>query len=133
MNQGFFVGRIGQDAEVRYTGTGKAVASVSLAIDNGKNSEGGSKPPTWIKVTVWEKRAEALAKHLTKGKMIAVSGPVSVESWISKDSGEAQARIVVTLRELTFCGGPKAENAAPAQPVADPRNQGPITDEDIPF
>jgi len=132
MNQGFFVGRIGQDAEVRYTQSGKAVCSVSLAIDNGKDKDSGQpRPPTWVKVTVWEKRAVSLAPHLTKGKMIAVSGPVSVESWVGKQDGQAQARIVCTLRELKFCGGPKAEGdqAAPAQ---QPASSG-ITDEDFPF
>lgn len=61
--------------------------------------------PTWIRCTLWERKAEALAKYITKGKMVVVSGPVDVECWISRQGGEAQAAIVCTVREFTFCGG----------------------------
>lgn len=134
MNQGFFVGRVGGDAELRYTGSGKAVAKFSLAIDNGKNSEGGSRPATWVKCVLWEKRAESLAKYVTKGKCVAVSGPISVESWIDKSSGESRASIVVTVREFTFGGGGERREQQEENMPAERANTAPeVSDEDIPF
>jgi single-strand DNA-binding protein len=142
------VGRVGQDADVRYTPSGKAVANFSLAVDNGKDREGEKKSATWIKVEVWEKRAESLSPHITKGKMLAISGPARAEAWIDKQ-GTAQARIVVTLRELTFCGGGnKAADSEdegghysngggstqrPDWTPNTPPNNSEITDDDIPF
>lgn len=138
MNQGTFVGRVGADCEVRYTQQGKPVADFSVAIDQGKNSNGDKRDALWIKAVLWEKKAEALAQYITKGKMVAVSGPVSTEAWVDKQSGNARSKIVVTVREFTFCGGGKNEDGGqqpntPASPPADPQNSGPITDDDIPF
>jgi single-strand DNA-binding protein len=104
MNIGTFVGHVGRGANLQQTKSGKAVCDFSIAINNGKDSNGKERDPTWIKAVPWEARAVALAQYITKGKMIAVSGPVGVESWNSKQ-GEAQASIVVTVHELTFCGG----------------------------
>lgn len=138
MNQGTFVGRVGADCEVRYTQQGKPVADFSVAIDQGKNSNGDKRDALWIKAVLWEKKAEALAQYITKGKMVAVSGPVSTEAWVDKQSGNARSKIVVTVREFTFCGGSKNEDGGqqpntPASPPVDPQNSGPITDDDIPF
>ena len=104
MNIGMFVGYVGKDANLQQTKGGKAVADFSIAINNGKDGSGKERDPTWIKAVLWEKKAETLAQYVRKGKMVAVSGPVDVEAWTSKQ-GEAQASIVVTVRELTFCGG----------------------------
>lgn len=139
MNHATFIGRVGQDAELRSTQGGKAVCDFSMAIDNGKDSNGNKKAPTWLKAVLWEKKAEGLAQYILKGKMVAVSGPVSIEAWISKQDSSASSKIVVTVREFEFCGGPKADDASesqaqpPAPAAYDERNAGPITDDDIPF
>lgn len=116
MNVGMFVGHVGRDAKLEKTQNGKPVASFSLAIDNGKDANGQKRDPTWIKAVLWERKAEALAEHITKGKQVAISGPVHVESWIDHQN-QAQAAIVCNVREFTFCGGP-AEHAANAKAAA---------------
>ena len=138
MNNAVFAGRVGADAELKYTQAGKAVASFNLAIDNGKDSEGQKRKPLWVKATLWEKRAESLAQYIKKGIVVIVSGPVSIESWISKQSGEADARIAVNVREFTFGGGKNdSGEEAPAQAAATPKVQDrasqPIDDTEIPF
>ena len=101
MNVFTAVGHVGQDAELKYTPQGKAVAVFSLAIDNGKDQDGEKRPPTWVQCTLWEKRAEALAQHIRKGKIVAVSGPIGIETWIRKD-GAAGGRIVMNVHDFTF-------------------------------
>ena len=128
------IGRVGSDAELRYTNDGKAVASFSLAVDNGKvKTTGADRPPTWFKVTLWEKRAESLAQYITKGKLVYVSGRVGSEAWINKDDGEARSKLTLQLDNFEFCGGTKAESAG--EPAAQPQATAaaPISDEDIPF
>ena len=140
MNTAVFAGRVGQDAELNYTKSGTAVASFSMAIDNGKDKEGQKRPATWIKAVLWEKRAESLSPYIKKGIVVIVSGPVSTEAWISKQDGTAQAKIVCTVREFDF-GGSKTEDSngehtAPAARPGPPAEAPPssiITDEDIPF
>jgi single-strand DNA-binding protein len=145
MNLGIFIGCVGQDAELKYTSAGKPVCSFSMAIDQGKDKEGEKRSPLWIKATLWEKRAESLVEYIKKGKRVMVQGPVNTEAWTSKESGDAQSKIVVTVREFEFCGGPKSEEsnseAAPktVRPTVAPPPPGTttdstqITDEDIPF
>lgn len=141
MNSATFAGRVGADAELKYTQSGKAVADFNIAVDNGKDSEGQKRQPTWIKAVLWERKAEGLAQYIKKGSIVVVQGPVSTEAWISKQDGKAQSRIIVTVREFTFGGGAKTENSNAADdfgpaPVAQQppqRESAPVTDEDIPF
>lgn len=136
MNIGTFAGRVGNDAELKYTTSGKAVASFSIAIDQGKNADGNKRNALWVKATLWEKRAESLAPYITKGKFVIVSGPVSSEAWVSKNSGNAESKVVVTVREFTFGGGDGGEKQQGTAPAAVPASDGyaaPINDDDIPF
>lgn len=139
MNTVILAGHVGANAVLRYTPQGKAVADFSLAVDQGKDGNGEKRQPVWCKCVLWEKKAEALAQYVTTGKMVVVSGPVSTEAWIDKQTGAAKSKVVCTVREFTFCGGPKADDASesqaqpPAPAAYDPRNAGPITDDDIPF
>ena len=141
MNSATFAGRVGADAELKYTQGGKAVADFNIAVDNGKDSEGQKRQPTWVKCVLWERKAEGLAQYIKKGSIVVVQGPVSTEAWISKQDGKPQSRIIVTVREFTFGGGAKTENSNAADdfgpaPVAQQppqRESAPITDSDIPF
>lgn len=133
------IGRVGGDAELRYTTAGKAVASFSLAVDNGKDKQSGNdRPPTWYKVTLWEKRAESLAQYITKGKLVYVSGRVGGEAWIDKNNGDAKFKLTLQMDNFEFCGGGKSESNGgsgepQAQAPAEPQNGTAISDEDIPF
>lgn len=137
MNVATFAGRVGTDAELRYTGSGTPVASFSMAIDTGKDGSGERREPLWIKAVLWQKKAEALAQYIKKGNMVVVSGPVDVEAWIASSSGEAKGKVVVTVREFTFAGGKNdaSENHGPASGAVQPpaRESAPISDDDIPF
>ena len=128
------IGRVGNDAELRYTNAGKAVASFTLAVDNGKDkTTGNDRPPTWWKVTLWEKRAESLAQYILKGKLVYVSGRAGSEAWINKDDGEARSKLTLQMDNFEFCGGTKAESASEQPAPAQPPAAAPISDEDIPF
>lgn len=124
MNNWNGVGRLGGDAESRYTTSGTAVSSFNLALDTGKDKEGNKRKPVWIKVVLWAKQAEALAKYLTKGKEVAISGEIAEpEAWINKADGTAHARTVITGRNVTLLGSKsdsvQQETAAPAEEPAD--------------
>lgn len=134
MNKAFFVGRVGKDAEVKYTPQGKAVCNFSIAVDVGW---GENKKTLWVGGTLWEKKAESLAKFLTKGKQVAICGEVDLRVWIGRNDGDAQGQITVNVRDLTLCGGSgdrqSSDAAQPNPEPSDPRAGSPITDEDIPF
>ena len=99
------LGRVGNDAELRFTPSGSAVASFSLATSETWNSNGEKQErTTWHRCTLWGKAAESLAEHVTKGKMLFVDGTVSARAWTDKD-GKPQASLEVKVNQLRFAGG----------------------------
>lgn len=69
-NTSWFIGRLAQDIELRYTTTGKAVATFSIAVQ--KNE----KVADFIQVVAWEKLAEEVEKNLTKGHTVFALGRI---------------------------------------------------------
>lgn len=100
------LGRVGNDAELRFTPSGSAVASFSLASNETWKDGSGQKQErtTWHRCTLWGKVAEALAEHVTKGKMLLVEGAVTARAYTDK-SGEAKASLEVKVDQLRFAGG----------------------------
>ena len=74
MNKIFEIGRLTRDPEVRYTQSGKAVCTFSLAVDDGY---GENKKAYFFPVVVWNKAAEACGNSLHKGSKVAVTGKLT--------------------------------------------------------
>lgn len=124
------VGRLGRDAELRYTAGGVAVSNFSIAVDRPK--KGGEKQkPLWLKVTLWGKIAEVLTKYLTKGKQVAVSGELDIREWQDRE-GAARTSTEINARNVTLLGGGTQQDDAPADSPSAPESPEPA-DEDIPF
>lgn len=84
------MGRLGQDVELRYTPTGKAVATFSLATNRRvKRGEEWGDETTWHNIVVWDKDAEFVNEHLQKGSRCYVAGRIDNRSW---EDGEGQRR-----------------------------------------
>ncbi len=106
------IGNIGKTVEMKYTPQGKAVTEFSVAVNEGK---GDNKKTEWVKVTAWDKAAEILNEYAKPGSKIFISGSCKIDSWIDKNSGEARAQNVLTVREFEFLGdGKKKEEQAQA-------------------
>ena len=103
------VGRLGKDVELRYTSTGKAVASFTMAVDGGKDQT------EWVTVNVWEKTAENCAKYIGKGSLVYVEGPLKTRSWDGED-GNKRYKTEVTGNVVRFLDKKKVdeEDRAPA-------------------
>lgn len=70
------VGRLGRDPEMRYTSSGEAVTSFSIATDRQYTDSSGQrmKETMWFRISVWGKQAETCNTYLKKGKMVLVEG-----------------------------------------------------------
>lgn len=82
MNKVILVGRLTKDPEVRYTQTGKVVATFTLAVD--RYTGQGQKEADFIPVVVWGKVAEVCGNNLTKGQKVLVDGRLQVRSYEDK-------------------------------------------------
>jgi len=91
MNKAIIVGRLTRDPEVRYTQTGKAVASFSVAVDSGY---GDNKRVDFIPVTVWDKLAEVCRNNLAKGRKVLVEGRLQISEYEKDGQKRRSAEIV---------------------------------------
>ena len=65
------VGYLGRDPEMRYTPSGTAVASFSVAVND---TFGEKKNTIWFRVSAWDKLAEVCNQYLNKGSQVLVEG-----------------------------------------------------------
>ena len=142
MNKVILAGRLARDPEVRYTQSGKAVASFSLAVNRrfGRNSSNDQQPTAdFIPIVAWEKLAEICGNNLIKGSQILVEGRMQVRSYDAQDGSKRYVTEVVA-NEIEFMGAKpqreagQAAPAAQAAPADGAASFGPsIPDEEIPF
>jgi len=85
-----FTGRLGGEPEQKYTRTGKAMLTFSVAVDeNTVESEDRAAPETqWVRATCWEEQALELAEKLHKGTPVYVEGKLRLDRWTAPDGAE---------------------------------------------
>lgn len=136
-------GRIGRDAELRFTASGDAVCSIPVAVDYGRKGQDGKNPCQWYDVTLWGKQAEALSQYLTKGKQVFfVGSDLHVETF-PKNDGTQGVKLSCRCAEIKFAsdGQSQGQQQAPRQQAPQQRpapsqqgTNGPDAfDDDIPF
>lgn len=136
MNSVNIIGRLADAVELRYTPSGKAVANITLAVDDGF---GDNKKTLWIGCTLWGKTAEIAQQHAVKGQKLGITGRLSQEEYEDKATGKKVRKTHVTAENLDLLEKPKGESQGPP-PARDARggqqvnNSGGFNEEeDIPF
>ncbi|MFB6771109.1 single-stranded DNA-binding protein [Streptomyces sp. NPDC056337] len=93
------VGRLVDDPELRFTQSGKAVATVRLAFNsrrlNQQTQQWEDGDVFWIRGTLWEKLAENASESLEKGMEVLVSGELRTESWEKDGQKHSQPSLLV--------------------------------------
>jgi len=134
MKSTYFIGRIGKDAEVRTTPSGKKFVTMDIAFDDSY----GKEPKTrWIRVRSWRENHQKLAQYLTKGKLVNIIGQdMEPTIWTDKQ-GQNHIQEAVLADTINFVsigrkGAGKTNSAAPVAAVdtADVPAQVPPAPED---
>nr|DAS24253.1 MAG TPA: Single strand binding protein [Caudoviricetes sp.] len=92
MNNANLVGRLTRPVDLRYTQTGIAYGSFTLAVNRKYKNKDGEREADFINCVIWKKGAELLANYTQKGSLIGVSGPIQTRSY---DNQQGQ-RVYVT-------------------------------------
>jgi single-strand DNA-binding protein len=87
LNKVMIIGNVGRDPEMRYTPSGQAVASFSVAASRRwRTPENEVRDETeWFNVVAWDKLAETCNQLLTKGRKVYVEGRLQTRSWDGRD------------------------------------------------
>lgn len=130
LNKIILIGRLTRDPELRYTPSGKAVANFSLAVDRGFQSQQGQKETDFIDIVVWEKQAETVANHLSKGRLAAVEGRLQIRSYEAQD-GQRRKVAEVVAQQVRFLD--RATKGSSGGDSVDIGNESSFGDDDVPF
>lgn len=100
------IGRLGRDAELRYTPDGNAVCDLALACEYGRKGQDGKRPTQWVDATLWGKQAEAMAPYLLKGQQLHFTiDDTHVETYTKNDHSQGvklTGRVII----IKFAGSP---------------------------
>lgn len=90
VNKVILVGRLGKDPELRYTPSGTAVVTFSMATtENYKDRDGNRQEKTeWHNIVAWRQLAEICGKFLHKGKQVYIEGKIQSRSYDDRDGNK---------------------------------------------
>ena len=136
LNHSELMGRLTADPELRYTGSGTAVTSFTLANDTGRKRGDGSRITNFIDCVAWRQQAEFAAKYLTKGRLIVVEGEMTPRTYDDKN-GVRHKVTELNVDKIHFADSKNGgdNNAAPEAPAgSSPDGFTEVgSDEDLPF
>ena len=131
MNKVILIGRIAGDLESRTTQSGIAQCSFRLAVQRRFANAQGVREADFFQIVCWRQTAEFAAKHLAKGRRVAVEGSLQTRSYDAQDGSKRYVTEVVA-DAVEFCDSkPEA-----AQSGAQAAQEGfaPLPDDDeLPF
>ena len=127
------VGNLGKDPEMRYTPSGQAVTSFSVAANRQYTASDGQqvKETIWFRISAWGRQAETCNQYLHRGSRVLVEGSLNADPatgapriWTRQD-GSPGASFEVTAATVRFLSSKGEEGALAPDEFA--------AEEDIPF
>lgn len=113
MNKIIIIGNVGQDAELRDVGSTTVLSFSVATTEKWKDKNGERQERTdWHNVSLWGKRAEALAKYVTKGTRVAVEGRVQYRQYEDRDGNKRTATDIVAS-DVELLGGGSRQSDGP--------------------
>jgi single-strand DNA-binding protein len=124
------VGNITRDPDLKFTGSGLAMCTFGLAVNNRKKDERGEwvdGDPSFYDVVCWRQLAENVTESLPKGTSVIVVGKLRQRSW-EADDGTKRSKVEVQADHV----GP-ALNWATAEMSRNEKRTAPVAADEEPF
>ena len=122
MNRLTIIGNLTRDPELRSTSSGVQVCTFTIAVNrrNRSSADNGQPEADFFRVSAWRQLGEVCQKYLAKGRKVAVTGPVALNTFTGSD-GQTHASMEVNADDVEFLS-PRSDApaAATAQQSADP-------------
>lgn len=112
LNKVMVIGNMGRDPDLRYTSSGKPVASFSLASSRTWIAPDGKRrqETEWFNVVAWGGLAEICGQKLSKSQQVYVEGRLQTRSW-EDERGQRHFRTEVVANEMIILGPRKKSNS----------------------
>lgn len=136
INKVILIGNLGQDPELRYTSSGVAVATFSLATNESwKDHDGNMQERTqWHNILAWKKTAEICGEYLKKGARIYLEGRLQYRNYDDK-SGVKRYVTEIVIDQLLMLDSRNAGNSSSNNESVPPpiESSGADKMDDLPF
>lgn len=133
MNKITLIGNLTHDPEVRSTPSGVTVCSFTIAVNRRFAPQGGERPTDFFRINAWRQLGEACARHLGKGRKVAVIGELQARTYEAKDS-TTRMSLDVQADEVEFLTPKQDDSGFEAQKSPPDMSQfSDVAAEDTPF
>lgn len=150
VNKVILIGNVGKDPEIRFAGSGTAVATFSLATtDRSKDQAGNWTDRTeWHNLVAFQRTAEIVRDYVKKGTKLYIEGKLQTRSWDDKETNQKRYKTEILVNEMVLlsgrgeeAGGGGGYSRSNSSSTYDQRpsqadelaQSAEITDDDIPF
>lgn len=144
LNRVILIGRLTRDPELRYTPSGVAVTTFSLAVDRNYTNQQGEREADFIQIVTWRGLAENVANYLKKGRLAAVEGRIQTRNYENNEGRKVYVTEIIAdnvrFLESASTGNrrdpvnnPDRNDRFDEDPFADDGSPIDISDDDLPF
>ena len=140
LNKVQLIGNLGKDPELKYTPSGVAVATFSIATsESWKDQEGNQQEKTeWHNIVAWRKLAEICGEYLKKGKKVYIEGKLQTRNYekdgVKRYVTEIVADQLIMLDGGGGAGGGGSRSASSSSAMSEsPAHSDVPKDDDLPF
>lgn len=109
-NNVVLIGRLVRDVDLRQTSTGKMMTYFTLAVNRNFKNEQGEQAADFIGCVAFDKKAENMARFLSKGSLISVEGRISTRNFQGND-GKTVYITEVVASNITFLESKKQQGS----------------------
>jgi single-strand DNA-binding protein len=128
-------GNVGRDPEMRYTPSGQAVTSFSVATDASYTGSDGErvKKTVWFRISAWGKLAETCSQYLKKGSKVLIEGRMTADAngnprTYQRNDGTTSASFEVNANTVRFLSS-RGEGSSSGEDIGSAGDSS----EEIPF
>ena len=116
LNRVQLIGNLTRDPELRYTPSGAAVCSFSVATNRAWTTDSGEKhdEAEFHRIVAWNKLAELCSQFLTKGRKVFVEGRLTTRSYTAQD-GTPKSITEIIISDMILLDSRRQEGVTEAE------------------
>jgi len=125
LNRAQIIGNLTRDPELRYTPSGTAVCSFSVATNRRWTTDTGEKrdEADFHRIVAWNKLAEICSQFLVKGRKVYLEGRLSTRSWNAQD-GTQRSTTEIIISDMILLDSRRTEEEKLEDKPADQEDSG---------
>lgn len=137
LNRVQLIGNLTRDPELRYTPSGTAVCSFSIATNRNWTTDSGEKKEEveFHRIIAWNKLGELCSQFLVKGRKVYVEGRLTTRSWTGQD-GASRSTTEIVIDDMILLDSKRPEDGGgikstptPVRPAKEEKKQ--VVEEEI--